>query len=137
MPHAQVHARFFRNSGGSKRAAGNQSRLTESNLEIAREVDRVADELGRDVGTSGHRLVRQRGERMIPIVGIRKLDHLQDVLGTLEVELSAEPLSRLDEVSEIELGFPYNLLMGPQGQMVYGDLEPLIELPRAAPYRWE
>lgn len=121
----------------SKRAAGNQSRLTERNIEIARELDRVADELGKTSAQVATAWVRQRGERMIPIVGIRKLDQLQDVLGALEVELSAEQLSRLDEVSEIELGFPYNLLMGPQGQMVYGDLDPLIELPRAAPYRWE
>jgi hypothetical protein len=42
----------------------------------------------------------------------------------------------VDEVSRIELGFPYELLRGPQGQMVYGDLEPRIELPSAAPIRW-
>jgi hypothetical protein len=42
----------------------------------------------------------------------------------------------LDEVSRIELGFPYELLRGPQGQMVYGDLEPQIDLPSTAAYRW-
>ena len=37
-----------------------------------------------------------------------------------------------------ELGFPYDLLRAPvEGQMVYGDLEPKIELPAAAPYRWK
>jgi hypothetical protein len=82
------------------------------------------------------RWVRQRGERIIPIVGVRKLDQLQDILGSLDVELSAEQLLRLDEASRIELGFPYDLLRGPEGQMVYGDFEPQIELPRAAPYRW-
>lgn len=121
----------------SKRAAGNQSRLTERNLEIAREVDRVADELGKTSAQVATTWVRRRGERVIPITGIRKLDQLQDVLGSLEVELSADQLSRLDKVSEIELGVPYNLLCGPQGQMVYGDLEPQIELPRAAPIRWQ
>jgi hypothetical protein len=42
----------------------------------------------------------------------------------------------LDEVSRIELGFPYEFLRGPQGQMVYGDLGPQIDLPSTAPYRW-
>jgi hypothetical protein len=28
-------------------------------------------------------------------------------------------------------------LLGPQGQLVYGDLEPQIDLPAAAPYRWQ
>ena len=50
--------------------------------------------------------------------------------------MPAEHRSRLDEVSRIELGFPYELLRGPQGQMVYGDLEPRIDLPPAAPIRW-
>lgn len=120
----------------TKRAAANQPRLTEHNLEIAREVDRVADELGKTSAQVATAWIRQRGRRMIPIVGIRKVDQLQDILGSLEVEISANQLSRLDKVSEIELGFPYSLLCGPQGQMVYGDLEPQIELPRSAPYRW-
>src|SRR6266545_4433667 len=121
----------------SKRAAGNQARLTERNLQIAREVDRVADELGATSAQVATAWVRQRGRRLIPIVGVRTLEQLQDLLGSLEVELSAEHLSRLDEASRIEFGFPYELLRGPQGQMVYGDLEPRIELPPAAPYRWQ
>lgn len=72
--------------------------------------------------------VRQRRERIIPIVGVRKPDQLQDLLGSLEVELTAEQLSRLDEASQIELGFPYSVLCGPAGQLDYGDLEPNIEL---------
>jgi hypothetical protein len=53
-------------------------------------------------------------------------------LYSLEVELSADQLARLHKVSEIEFGFPYELLMGPQGQMVYGDLVPQILLPQMA-----
>jgi hypothetical protein len=61
--------------------------------------------------------VRQRGRR---IVGVRKLEQLQGLLGSLDMELSAEQLSRLDEASRIELGFPSNLLRAPvEGQMVY------------------
>jgi aryl-alcohol dehydrogenase-like predicted oxidoreductase len=120
----------------SKRAAANQARLTERNLQIAGEVDRVADQLGATSAQVAVAWVRQRGRRIIPIVGVRKLEQLQDLLGSLEVELTAEHLSRLDEASRIELGFPYELLRGPQGQMVYGDLEPRIDLPGTAPIRW-
>jgi aryl-alcohol dehydrogenase-like predicted oxidoreductase len=121
----------------SKRAASNQSRLNDHNLQIAREVDLVADELDRSSAQVAIAWVRQRGNQMIPIVGVRELDQLDDLLGSLEVELSADHVDRLNKASQIELGFPYNLLCGPQGQMVYGDLEPQIELPTAAPYRWE
>jgi aryl-alcohol dehydrogenase-like predicted oxidoreductase len=120
----------------SRRAAANQARLTERNLQIAREVDRVAYELDATSAQVATSWVRQRGQRIIPIVGVRKPEQLQDLLGSLDVELSAEHLARLDEASRIELGFPYELLRGPQGQMVYGDLEPQIELPGAAPIRW-
>jgi aryl-alcohol dehydrogenase-like predicted oxidoreductase len=122
----------------SKRAAANQARLTHRNLQIAREVDRVADQLGVTSAQVATAWVRQRGPRIIPILGVRKPAQLQDLLGSLEVELPAEHRSRLDEVSRIEFGFPYNLLCAPvEGQMVYGDLEPKIELPAAAPYRWK
>jgi hypothetical protein len=77
--------------------------------------------------------LRQRDRKVIAILGIRTLDQLHDVLGCLEVELSAEHRARLDQVSRIELGFPYELLRGPQGQMVYGDLEPQIDLPPPHP----
>ena len=120
----------------SRRAAGNQARLTERTLTIARQVDRVADELGATSAQVAAAWVRQRGRQLIPVVGVRTLEQLQDVLGCLEVELPAEQVAGLDEVSRIELGFPYELLRGPQGQQVYGDLEPQIDLPATAPYRW-
>jgi aryl-alcohol dehydrogenase-like predicted oxidoreductase len=120
----------------SWRAAANQARLTDRNLHIAREVDRVAGQLGATSAQVAIAWLRQRDRRIIPILGVRKLEQLQDVLGSLEVELPVEHRARLDEVSQIELGFPYELLRGPQGQMVYGDLEPQIDLPPTAPYRW-
>jgi hypothetical protein len=80
--------------------------------------------------------VRQRGERVIPIVGVRTLNQLHDVLGSLDLKLSADNLSQLDGVSAIELGFPYTLLQSPLGQLVYGDVEPKIDLPPTAPFRW-
>jgi hypothetical protein len=43
---------------------------------------------------------------------------------------------RVSELCRIELGFPYELLRGPQGQTVCGDLEPQIDLPPMAPIRW-
>ena len=120
----------------SKRAAANQSRLSDRTLRIAREVDRVADELGATSAQVAVAWLHRRDRRVVPILGIRTLDQLHDVLGCLEVELPATQRARLDEVSRIEYGFPYELLGGPQGQMVYGDLEPQIDLPPTAPIRW-
>jgi aryl-alcohol dehydrogenase-like predicted oxidoreductase len=120
----------------SRRASTNQARLTERTLRIAREVDRVAEELEATSAQVAVAWLRRRDRRVIPILGARKLEQFQDILGSLEVGLAAEHVARLDEVSRIELGFPYELLTGSQGQMVYGDLEPQIDLPSTAPYRW-
>jgi Aldo/keto reductase family len=84
-------------------------------------VDGVADQLGASSAQVALAWVRQRDRRIIPITGIRTLEQLEDVLGCLEVELPAEHLARLGDASRIELGFPYELLTGPQGQLVYGD----------------
>ncbi len=119
----------------SKRAASNQARLTDRNLAIAREVDAVADEIGATSGQVAAAWVRHRDARVIPIVGVRTVDQLDDILGCLDVELAADQLARLDHLSRIDLGFPYSLLTSPEGQMVYGDLEPNIDLPPSAPYR--
>jgi aryl-alcohol dehydrogenase-like predicted oxidoreductase len=116
----------------SLRAAGNADRLTERNLRIAREVDRVADGLGATSAQVAVAWLRHR-ERIIPVVGIRTVEQLHDVVGSLGVVLPAEALARLNEVSGIELGFPHDFLRAPSGQLVYGDLEPRIDLPRRAP----
>jgi aryl-alcohol dehydrogenase-like predicted oxidoreductase len=103
---------------------------------FAREVDAAAGELGTSSAQVAIVWLRQRGQRIIPIVGVRKIEQLQDVLGSLDVQPPADQLARLDKSSRIEFGFPYSLLSGPEGKLVYGDLEPQIDLLAAAPYRW-
>jgi aryl-alcohol dehydrogenase-like predicted oxidoreductase len=120
----------------SLRAPGNQHLLTEHDLGIAREVDFVADDLGVASAQVALAWTRQRDPRVVPIVGVRTTAQMHEALGSLEVRLSEEHLRQLDEVSRVELGFPYTLLAGPQGGMVYGDLAPVIELSPQAPIRW-
>ncbi len=120
----------------SRRAAANADALTERNLRIAREVDFVADDIGATSAQVALAWTRSRSERIIPIIGVRTVEQLEDGLGCLDLTLTHEHRSQLDEVSGIELGFPYSLLAGAQGQMVYGDLEPAIDLPAEAAIRW-
>lgn len=96
----------------SRRAPANQVRLSEGNRQIARAVDGVADELGSTLARVALAWVRQRDRRIIPIVGVRALEQLENVLGCLELRLPGRAAGRLDEVSRMELGFPYELLRG-------------------------
>jgi aryl-alcohol dehydrogenase-like predicted oxidoreductase len=126
--------KYTRGEGAAKdtrRGNSNQSRLTERNLRIAREVDAIADEIGATSGQVAMAWVRQRGSNIIPIVGPRKLEQIRDLLGTLEVELTTTHRARLDEVSRIELGFPHDFLAQPDVQgIVFGDTVQRLPLPR-------
>lgn len=122
----------------TKRAGGNARRLSDRNLEIAREVDKIADELGKSSAQVAISWVRGRSahfERgnMVPIVGARKTSQIEDVLGAVELELGEEHMNRLDEVSRVPLGFPHDFTTneGVRG-IVYGDLYERIDLPRMA-----
>ena len=55
-----------------------------------------------DVATFDNR----RPATVVPIIGARRLDHLESNLAGLQVILSPEHLRRLDEVSAPTLGYP-------------------------------
>jgi aryl-alcohol dehydrogenase-like predicted oxidoreductase len=83
-------------------------RLAERNLEIAAEVVKVADEIGQLPSQVAINWVRQQPGIIIPIVGARRVEQLQQNLGCLEFTLSDEHLARLDEVSKVPMGFPHD-----------------------------
>jgi aryl-alcohol dehydrogenase-like predicted oxidoreductase len=82
----------------------------ERNLEIADAVCDVADEIGCTPGQVALSWVRQQPGVVIPLLGARNLPQLEDNLGCLNVELSADQLARLEEVSRVEPGFPHDFL---------------------------
>jgi len=108
----------------SKRTRGNESggRTSEKSLAIAREVDRVADELGATSAQVATAWVMARDARNIPIFGARKLSQIEDTLGAVSVSLTDDHLEALDKVSAIKLGFPHEMLAsgGIQG-MLFGE----------------
>lgn len=113
----------------TKRMGGNQRRLTESNLAIAREVDRIADTMGKTSTQVALAWVRQRGKDIVPIVGARKVDQIKDSMGVVDVRLSDEDMARLDELSKVSLGFPRAFITSSETRkIVFGDLVDQIDL---------
>jgi aryl-alcohol dehydrogenase-like predicted oxidoreductase len=45
-----------------------------------------------------------------PVIGARTLAHLEDGLKTLEIRLSPDQVTRLDNISTIAMGYPHDLL---------------------------
>ncbi|MCA9620588.1 MAG: aldo/keto reductase [Myxococcales bacterium] len=112
-----------------RKAANDQrGRTSESALAIARKVDEVADALGATSAQVATAWVMAQGYGFIPIVGARKVSQISDTLGAAAVELSAEHLQALDEVSRIELGFPHDFLQSDGVRnMVRGEIRTQIE----------
>ena len=95
------------NAGGRAAAWG---AVEERKLAVAREVAAVAGEVGATPSQVALAWVRSRSATIIPLVGARQLHQLQDNLGCLDVDLSAEQQARLDQASHIEHGFPYDFI---------------------------
>jgi hypothetical protein len=47
---------------------------------------------------------------IIPILGARRREQIEDTLRSVDIELSEAELKRLDDVSRIELGFPHDFV---------------------------
>jgi len=83
--------------------------LNERNLAVAQAVQALAADI--DAAPSQVALNWARAKGVIPILGATKLAQLKNNLRALEVTLTAEQVSKLDSVAQIELGFPHQFLL--------------------------
>ncbi len=90
--------------------AAMRGQISDQSLAIAQEVVNLAQELDHSATQVALNWVRQGEGVIIPLVGARNADQLKDNLGCLEFELTEKQMSRLDEISQIELGFPHDML---------------------------
>ncbi|HYO84139.1 MAG TPA: aldo/keto reductase [Bryobacteraceae bacterium] len=90
-------------------------------------VKTVSEETGRSMAQVALAWLRYRPVPVIPIIGARKLTQLQDNLASFELQLSSDQLNRLNEASQIELGFPHDFHSREMVQtLVYGGLRDRI-----------
>lgn len=86
------------------------SNVPERSLAIADTVAQVAQEIGCTSSQVALAWLRVKGDVIIPIIGSRKVSQIEENLACLKISLSKEQMQRLDEVSQIELGFPHDFL---------------------------
>ena len=87
-----------------------RGQMAERSLAIAAEVIGVAEELGRTPSQVAINWVRQGLGVVVPLVGARTVEQLDENLACLDFVLSTEHKARLDSVSAIEPGFPHDML---------------------------
>jgi aryl-alcohol dehydrogenase-like predicted oxidoreductase len=84
--------------------------IPERNLNIAAVVSQVAQTIGHSPSQVALAWIRAQSSAMIPIIGTRTLSQIEDNLACVEITLPPEQLKQLNEASQIELGFPHDLL---------------------------
>jgi len=94
---------------GEGRLAGGKShvQLDERKIRITDAVLEVAEEVARPPSQVALNWLRQQPGVVIPIIGASKLSQVQDNLACLDFTLEEDHLHKLDEVSRMEAGFPY------------------------------
>jgi aryl-alcohol dehydrogenase-like predicted oxidoreductase len=107
-------------SGGRMEGADTY-RFNDRNFAI---VDVVLEEAKKlDISPAQLSLAWILSKGVLPIIGARKIEQLEDNLKSVSVELPADTLQRLDEASAIELGFPHDFVLRSGAQkMIYGGM---------------
>jgi aryl-alcohol dehydrogenase-like predicted oxidoreductase len=103
-------------------------------LRTGERVDRVVSALKKVSEQVGHSpaqvalaWLRDREIPVIPIVGARRISQLEDNLASLELDLTHEQVSALDQASAIEMGFPHDFCENETVKtVVYGGLRDKI-----------
>lgn len=122
-------------SGTDGRLAPGRSRnqVTERGLAVADVVVSVAAEIGCTPAQVALAWLLHQPGSVIPLIGARHVEQLDDNLGCLDVELTAEQLERLDKTGDVDLGFPHDFIASPAIlDQVHGNTYPRL----AAHPRW-
>jgi aryl-alcohol dehydrogenase-like predicted oxidoreductase len=80
----------------------------ERNLELVRVVESLADEHGVTPAQLALAWVLGRGEHVVPIPGTKRVSYLEENVGALDVELTAEELARLSDAVPAASGERYD-----------------------------
>jgi aryl-alcohol dehydrogenase-like predicted oxidoreductase len=92
------------------RVPENSLRRNDRSMEIAQEVVNIAEELGVTPTQVAINWARQRVSNVMPIIGAKRVEQLQDSLKCLHFVIPDDKMERLNEISKIELGFPHDFL---------------------------
>jgi len=113
---------------GTSQATVDSARATRAAARRSESVDRIIghlSQLASQIGVSTTHLalawLTEAQPQIVPILGVRTLEQLEDNLAALELDLDRELIDGLSEISAVELGFPHEMLRGQRMQEVmYG-----------------
>ncbi len=77
-------------------------------MKIAKEVVDCAKELSCSPVQLSLAWMMHKSPQIFPIIGSRKVEQIEDSIGSIELSIPGEIMERLNDVSNIELGFPHD-----------------------------
>ena len=88
--------------------------LTEKDKAVSKILGEIAEEKGE--GVTLHHIaqayVMQKTTYVFPIIGLRKVEHLDGAIEGLKVALTDEDIDRIDSAYDFDHGFPHTFLSG-------------------------
>lgn len=97
-------------------------------MKIAKEVVDCAKEISCSPVQLSLAWMMKKSPQIFPIIGSRKVEQIEDSIGSLKVNIPNEIMDRLNEVSKIELGFPHDFYEQDGVKLVtYGGLRDQID----------
>jgi aryl-alcohol dehydrogenase-like predicted oxidoreductase len=113
--------------GETGRVSEKSTRRNEKNTIIVKTLVDVAQTLGVTPAQLAIRWTMQKEHTSIPVVGANKALQIEDSLGAVNFTIPNEQMNVLNEVSNIEMGFPHDFLASEEVKnVVFGGTRPLI-----------
>lgn len=85
---------------------------TEQEAKVSAALEKVAGEHGKDISISAIALayVMNKAPKVFPLVGGRKVEHLEQNIAALKIKLSPQQMEELEGATSFEIGFPNNFI---------------------------
>ncbi|RAH55770.1 norsolorinic acid reductase [Aspergillus piperis CBS 112811] len=113
-PWAPLGAGKFKSAEARKSDAGSGSargaELSETDIKVSDALEKVAKRKNTTLHAIALAYVMHKTPNVFPIIGQRKIEHLQANVEALSVSLSNEDLDEIDSASSFDVGFPMNFI---------------------------
>ncbi|KAK7047891.1 putative aryl-alcohol dehydrogenase aad14 [Paramarasmius palmivorus] len=98
-------------SGEEGRKTGGDWKRDDAEIKVSKALEKVAEEVGaKSITSVAIAYVMQKAPYVFPIVGGRKVEHLQQNLEALDINLTAEQIKSLEGQVPFDVGFPMSLI---------------------------
>lgn len=104
----------FKTEEQRKGGEGRKVEASENEIKVSEALEKIAKRKDTIITSVAMAYVMQKTPYVFPIIGGRKIDHLKGNIEALSIELSSEDIKEIEGAMSFNLGFPHNILWGPE-----------------------